>query len=115
MGDIALEINPCSNIASIRSAFQLILQPESKCHEAINSRELYLLYKLRNIIAHRNAIVDKKYKDETGTNAKIGERLVIRPSDFSKHYLTSKSLAYALLNDASLIFRSNFEKSSTTE
>jgi Mg2+ and Co2+ transporter CorA len=112
MGDIAIEINPCSNIASIRSAFQLLLNQELNCHEEINSKEFYRLYKLRNIIAHRNGVVDKQYKDETGADAEIGERLIVSPNDFSKHYLTSKKLAYALLKDISVIFKNNLEQAS---
>ena len=101
MGDIALEINPCSYLNTMKSAFLCLFGHESKSYVAIKGRSFFLLYKLRNVIAHRNGIVDEKYKLETGFDGQVGERIKVMPDDFTENYLASKKLAISLLQELS--------------
>jgi hypothetical protein len=103
MGDIALEINPCSNIRSITAAFSWVFNPESGFLATINSRDFYYFYKLRNLIAHKNGIIDQQYIKETDGRHIPGQRLEVTPEDFSKYYLLSKKLASSLITDGKVI------------
>ena len=101
MGDVALEINSCSNLNTMKSAFLCLFGHESKPYVSIKEKSLFLLYKLRNVIAHRNGIADEKYKLETGFDGQVGERIKVMPDDFTENYLASKKLALSLFQELS--------------
>lgn len=101
MGDIALEINPCSNLNAMIIAYSNIFGSNTKSSQTLRSSGMYRLYKLRNLIAHRNGIVDKKYKKETSCGEDIGDRIQVLPDDFSEYFLQSKAFSEDLLREVS--------------
>lgn len=106
MGNVALDINPCSNLRAIKAAYSWILKNQSNCLEIINCRDFYLFYKLRNLIAHRNGVVDQQYIEETNYCGALGERLEITPDDFSDYYQLSKKLVTSLATEGNNILNS---------
>lgn len=101
LGDIALDINPCSNLSAMLVAYSNIFGRDVNSTQKLRSSGFYQLYKLRNVIAHRNGIVDEKYKSETSCKEDIGERVRVLPDDFSECFLQSKSFAESLLLELS--------------
>ncbi|MBA2781254.1 hypothetical protein [Billgrantia kenyensis] len=101
LGDVALEINACSNSASMGSAYAFLLGSDSETCKAIKSRDFFYLCRLRNIIAHKNGIVDKKFKDETQCVEPIGDRFKVSPEVFDFCFDISKSLAKYLIKEIS--------------
>jgi hypothetical protein len=101
LGDIALEINPCSNLNAMVIAYSNVFGRDQKSTQTLRNSGMYRLYKLRNVIAHRNGIVDEKYKSETSCSEEIGDRVHILPDDFSGHFLQSKAFAEDLLQEVS--------------
>jgi hypothetical protein len=101
MGDIALEINPCSNLNAMIIAYSNIFGSNTKSSQTLRSSGMYRLYKLRNLIAHRNGIVDKKYKKETSCGEDIGDRIQVLPDDFSEYFLQSRAFSEDLLREVS--------------
>jgi hypothetical protein len=101
LGDIALEINSCSNLNSMVIAYSNVFGRDEKSTQALKSSGMYRLYKLRNVIAHRNGLVDEKYKSETSCEEEVGDRVHILPDDFSAHFLQSKIFAEDLLQELS--------------
>lgn len=99
MGDVALEINGCSNQQSLLVAYGFLFGRDSEIYKNIRSRNFFILYKLRNIIAHRNGIVDEKYKRETQCNDEIGDRVKVLPENSTECYSVSKNVAYSLLQE----------------
>lgn len=101
MGDVALSINSCSNLSSMRSAFSYIFGTGSRSYKELKSRDIYILYKLRNLIAHRNGIIDEKYKNETKCDGNVGEIVSVLPDEFTMCFEASKRLALCLLQELS--------------
>ncbi|SBT17934.1 hypothetical protein MGA5115_02051 [Marinomonas gallaica] len=101
LGDVALDINPCSNLNAMKVAYSSIFGRNEKSTQALSSAGMYQLYKLRNVIAHRNGIVDEKFKSETSCNEEIGDRVHVFPNDFSECFLQSKTFAEILLQEIS--------------
>lgn len=101
LGDVALEINACANSVAMGSAYAFLLGSDSESCKAIKSKEFFYLYRLRNIIAHKNGVVDKKFKDETQCAEPIGERIELNPGVFDHCFDISKSLAKSLLKELS--------------
>lgn len=101
LGDVALEINACSNSTSMGSAYAFLLGPDSETCKILKSKEFFYLCRLRNIIAHKNGVVDKKFKDETQCVEPIGERLKVSPDVFDCCFDISKSLAKSLIKEIS--------------
>lgn len=99
LGDVALEINPCSSLSTMKSAFHCIFGADSTAYKMIKSQDFYLLYKLRNLIAHRNGIVDEVYKTDTGYAGGIGDKIIVLPDDFNKNYCASKNFALNLYQE----------------
>lgn len=60
LGDVALSINACNSLAPMKSAFEFVLGKNSESYSALKSPGFYKLYKLRNVIAHRNGMVGRK-------------------------------------------------------
>lgn len=96
LGDIALEINSCNGIGPIRKALSFLYGEESEIYKIVKSSDFYKLYKLRNLIAHRNGVVDERYLSEVGCVENVGDRIVVFPDRFSECFLTSKALATAV-------------------
>lgn len=101
LGDVALEINACSNSTSMGSAYAFLLGSDSEACKILKSREFFYLCRLRNIIAHKNGVVDKKFKDEVQCIEPVGERFKVSPDIFDCCFDISKSLAKSLIDELS--------------
>ena len=101
MGDVALDLNACNNTRAMIAAYAFLLGKHSCTHKIIKSERFYRLFKLRNVIAHKNGVVDHQYKSDTGSEEAIGERVRVKPETFTQCFETSREVAIALLGDLS--------------
>ncbi|MBD3610900.1 MAG: hypothetical protein HUJ13_00440, partial [Hydrogenovibrio crunogenus] len=101
LGDIALEMNSCSNLSAMKTAISFVFGNESLSFLSLKSGEFYKLYKLRNVIAHRNGIVDEKYKSEVACVEDIGQTVNVTPELFSFCFKSAKELAMRMLQEIS--------------
>lgn len=98
-GDVALDINSCSNLSAIKTAFAYVMGKNSLSYQNLASKNFYNLYKLRNIIAHKNGIVDDKYKSEVSCTESVGEKVNITSTTFNNCFFTAKDLAINIKNE----------------
>lgn len=103
LGNIALDINSCSNLTAMKTAISYIFGKNSLSSKELKSVEFYKLYKLRNVIAHRNGIVDDKYKSEVTCIETVGETVNVTPDIFNTCYFSAKNLAINLMKEISSI------------
>ncbi|MEG3128456.1 hypothetical protein SC171_08610 [Pantoea cypripedii] len=99
LGDIALDMNSCSNLSAMRTAISNIFGNNSLSYRSLKSLEFYKLYKLRNVISHRNGVVDEKYKSEVSCPEKVGEIVNVTPEVFNSCFLAAKDLALCLIKE----------------
>jgi hypothetical protein len=62
------------------------------------STELWKLYKVRNVIAHRRGLIDLEYKANTGDPSCIGERIKVSPDQLVEFLVLAGQVGIALLN-----------------
>jgi hypothetical protein len=101
LGDVALEMNSCSNLSAMKTAISFVFGKDSLSLQSLKSGDFYKLYKLRNVIAHRNGIVDEKYKSEVGCVEAVGEIVNVTPELFSSCFATAKEMAMSMLQEIS--------------
>lgn len=101
LGDVALEINSCSNLSSMKVAMSFVFGKNSSSFQNLKSNDFFKLYKLRNVIAHRNGMVDEKYKSEVECLEDVGQAVNVTPELFKFCFNTAKKLATVMLRDIS--------------
>lgn len=69
------------DLASIKTTYKALAPNNAALHDALNSKELWLLAQKRNLIVHRGGIVDRKYLSQTGDTLALGSELVFEPDD----------------------------------
>lgn len=100
MGDILLEINPMISLKSIKAAYIVICNCNEELLTALKSKATYNLFALRNLVAHRNGIVDAKFLSETGFTVARGEKITINPSLFEDLYMAARTIGLRLFECA---------------
>jgi hypothetical protein len=99
MGDALLEINSMISLKSIKTAYSVIYTAD-RLMKILKSQATYNLFALRNLVAHRNGLVDAKFLSETSFSAKLGEKFNISPVHFEELYLAAKSIGIELIKQA---------------
>ncbi|MBD3811954.1 MAG: hypothetical protein IE917_06975 [Betaproteobacteria bacterium] len=101
MGDVLLEINPMISLKAIKAAFSVISNSDATLTKTLKSTETYSLFALRNLVAHRNGIVDKKFLSETDIAGSAGEKIKLTPAHFETMYVAAKAIGLTLYQYAS--------------
>jgi len=101
MGDLLLEINPMISLKAIKAAFLVVANCDEVLTKTLKSTETYNLFALRNLVAHRNGIVDKKFLSESSLTGNVGERITLAPIHFEDMYMAAKAIGLALYEYAS--------------
>lgn len=99
MGDIIFEIHPCNSPDAMSKVCGFLFSPESNSKKMLKSGEVKHLYLTRNVISHRNGIVDAHHKRLSNCNEAVGQRLAIGVPEVESAYAISKQLAIALYQD----------------
>tara|TARA_Y100000052_G_scaffold19477_1_gene19209 strand:+ start:527 stop:1420 length:894 start_codon:yes stop_codon:yes gene_type:complete len=99
LGDIAFQLNSCNGLNTILTVCRFVFGNDHLSVRLLKDDDFYSLYKLRNLIAHKNGYVDEKYAQEVSGDFKVGERIEILPKDFSKCFLTAKEFASSLITE----------------
>ena len=95
MGDALLEMNSMISLKSIKAAYSVIC-PNDNLLKALKSQATYNLFALRNLVAHRNGVIDAKFLSETSYLAEIGEKIIVTPSHFDELYMAAKIIGTEL-------------------
>lgn len=96
MGDLLLEINPMINLRAIKAGFSVLSRQNEGVEKALKAQSTYDLFALRNLVAHRNGIVDEKFASESRFLSAVGEKVALSPADFEEMYLAAKSIALSV-------------------
>ncbi len=100
IGDIVSAHINFSSLKELQKAYKVAFDLDAPKMAPLESETLKRLSLLRNLIAHRNGIVDAKFKNATGCSAEIGEEVVISDSEADKYYETAKEAGVYLLRIA---------------
>ena len=102
MGDAMIEINAMISLKSIKAAYSVVF-PAEGLMKALKSQTTYNLFTLRNLVAHRNGLVDAKYLSETSFAVELGKKINISPAQFEELYMAAKSIGIELFKNATTI------------
>ncbi len=111
MGDILIEQKRLDDLAAIKSVYRVLLKSISFQNES-NSALLWRLYKVRNLVVHRAAVVDAIFKKETGDTNPIGTKLRVTPRDLIDFVSIVRKTGIELLTAADDLMREESHVSS---
>lgn len=97
LGTVLVSQNDFSDLPFIKSLYSVLYPGNVELTESLSHKELWLLYQRRNLIVHRNAVVDQLYLDNTGEAAAIGQRLVFTSKQFDVAFDVVASAGTALV------------------
>jgi hypothetical protein len=66
----------------------------------LDTPDLYLLNKRRNLIVHRRSIVDIQYKNSTSDSLNVGDELYIKPDDLDRYLAVVRDAGKELIDSA---------------
>lgn len=98
MGDLLLEINSMISLKAMKAGLRVVTANNCEVMKALKSEDTHWLFQLRNLVAHRNGVVDEHFLMESRHIGKVGDRLVLAPTDFEKMYSAAKTVALALFD-----------------
>ena len=104
MGDVLIEINPMINLKSIKAAYAVICGNSENLKRLLKDKATYDLFALRNLVAHRNGLVDAKFLSETSFTIELNEKVIINPALFEKLYMAAKDIGVELFQYTKLKF-----------
>jgi hypothetical protein len=84
VGDLVLSENDLSDLVSMKAVLCPLLDKNPALIAALNDPELFILGKLRNLLAHRGGLVDARFEKETNQRWNVGETVTIRASELDK-------------------------------
>jgi hypothetical protein len=84
LGTVLVRQNDFSDLPFIKALYRALFVGDSELNDRLADRLLWTLYQRRNLIVHKNAIVDQLYLDATGETLIVGERLAVIPDDFDR-------------------------------
>lgn len=99
MGDTLLEMNSMISLKSIKAGYTVIC-PNDNLLKILKSKSTYNLFALRNLVAHRNGVVDAQFLSETSYLAEVGEKIIVTPSHFDELYMAAKNIGIELFKYA---------------
>jgi|SRR5208282_2970116 len=103
MGDVLLQQCRMDDINAIRTVYDVLFTDRDTLRSALNDARLWRLYKIRNLIVHRAAVVDELFLRGTGLNADLGSRLRVTPRELEDFILLVAQVGKELLSAASAI------------
>lgn len=110
MGDVLLRQCRMDNLATIRATYDVLFSEDEVVRGALCDPQLWRLYKTRNLIVHRAAIVDEMFVQSTGADVKVGTSLKITSQQLEDFMVLVGKAGIGLLNAASRIQASTSKK-----
>lgn len=74
IGSLAISQGGTLDFPSIRTVFDTIHPENSELRDALSQKDIWLLYQLRHLMAHRGGIIDSDFIKNTGLELKLGDR-----------------------------------------
>jgi len=103
MGDVLLRQCRMDNLETIRATYDVLFSRDEALHSALCDLQLWRLYKTRNLIVHRAAVVDEMFIKSTGSDMKVGTSLRITSQQLEDFIVLVGKAGIELLNAASRI------------
>lgn len=100
LGDLLIDQNDLADLGGIKATFVALFPSDSVLRQALNERDLWLLFQRRNLIVHRRGIVDQRYLDASGDEQSIGSRLTLRPTELDTYLKLVTNAARAEISAA---------------
>jgi hypothetical protein len=100
MGDILIEHYSIDTLPAIKIIFSVMSPGRINLTTVLDSPDLYLLNKRRNLIVHRRSIVDIQYKNNTSDSLNIGDELYIKPDDLDRYLAVVRDAGKELIDSA---------------
>ncbi len=97
MGQIILRHHDMSTIASIREIYNAMYPTNLELRDALATKYLWILNQRRHLIVHNRAIVDAKYKKNTGEDLEIGSILSVTPKEVEKYLTVVRDVGIAII------------------
>jgi hypothetical protein len=76
---------------------------KEKLEEILNSSNVQLLKKRRDLIVHQRGVVDQRYIEETGDNLASGSKLLVNLSTLDQHLFIARDSGIAFLKETKKI------------
>jgi hypothetical protein len=104
LGTILSQYESLNDLPGVKDVYLALFPGRPALVASLSDPCLWLLFQRRNLIVHRRGIVDDQYRDKTGDNKPIGERLLVVPQEVDC-YIDSVVAAGAEMLDATVLPR----------
>ena len=81
LGTILIDQDDLADLPGIKTVFSALFGERASLIAALDDQRLWVLTQQRHLIVHRRAIVDQRYREQTGSDVPIGEVLPLKPAD----------------------------------
>lgn len=81
LGTILSQYENLNDLPGIKDVYLALFPGRPTLVASLSDPSLWLLFQRRNLIVHRRGIVDGQYRDKTGDDKPIGERLLVVPRE----------------------------------
>ncbi|HKH99349.1 MAG TPA: hypothetical protein VJ999_09595 [Candidatus Sulfotelmatobacter sp.] len=106
-GDVLLRQSRMDDLNTIRSTYAVLFGDRDSLRDALGGDRLWRLYKTRNLIVHRAAVVDELFLKTTGLSTALGSRLKITPRELQESILLVGHVGKELLSAISTVVAVN--------
>jgi hypothetical protein len=84
LGSVLIAQQDFSDLRTIKAVYSVLFPEGAVLNDALDHRDLWMLFQRRHLIVHRRGVIDQAYLQATGENGAIGTQLTVTPDDFEK-------------------------------
>jgi len=103
MGDVLIGLCRMDDLVKMRAIYEALLKNDM-IRRQLNTVELWRLFKSRNLIVHRAAVVDELFRNSTGLDVKVGDALRITPAQLEEYIVIVGHAGVEILRGAEQFF-----------
>lgn len=98
LGDLLVEQNDLADLAGIKATFSALFPRDEGLRSAFGQRDLWLLFQRRNLIVHRQGIVDARYVELSGDRQPVSAPLAVKPKELRRYLEVASTAVHALIS-----------------
>jgi hypothetical protein len=84
LGSVLIAQQDFSDLRTTKAVYSVLFPDNAVLNEALDHRDLWMLFQRRHLIVHRRGVIDQAYLQGTGETGGIGTQLIVTPKDFEK-------------------------------
>lgn len=107
VGDLVLTENDLSDLVSMKALLLPLFERDEQLRMSLAEPDLFILGKLRNILAHRGGAVDTKFEKETTGRWRAGETVTIEVADLNRYLNATVATVEQILTSANRKFENS--------